>query len=313
MKIGVTRIFENNSDNFTTNIGISIRRTIYPLLKPLLKLATKRRIIVEHYPNLKKGKPYIFASTHYFDEDIIANLATLDRNAWSLAGSTNQIENNPLMIFNWLTGIIYVDRLSSESRKDSIKKMKRILSAGSSVILFPEGGWNNSENLLVQKLFSGAYYLSHDLSIPVVPISVFHDDNSSEIYIYADEPLLLFDFDKQIANTILRDTLATNLYKLMEEHSKPIYRSGLSYDLHLEYMEKRKKEYMRVHWTRDVWEEELTSYKDKCIADFSDVYSFLDYIEINKNNAYILAPLISCRIENEKYDFKKYMHENWNK
>ena len=188
-----------------------------------------------------------------------------------------------------------------------------ILSAESSVLLFPEGGWNNSENILVQKLFSEAYYLSSDLRIPVVPISIFHECNSDTIYYRADDPIDLYKYNKSEANRVLRNVLATMLYEQIELYSTPINRNDLSGDIHFKYMEERKNEYLRVHWTRDVWDEELTTYKDRNITELTDVLSELDNVKITKSNAYILAPLLLLREENLRYDFKKYMRVNWNK
>jgi len=70
---------------------------------------------------------------------------------------------------------------------------------------------------------------------------------------------------------------------------------------------------LRVRWTRDVWEEELTTYKDKSYTEMKDVLSFLENVNITVNNASILAPLLLQQSEITRYDFKKYMHENWNK
>lgn len=74
--------------------------------------------------------------------------------------STDQLEHNPQVYAAWLNGLIYVNRREEISRKDSVKKMERILNSGSSVFLFPEGGWNNTENLLVLPLFSDPWLLS---------------------------------------------------------------------------------------------------------------------------------------------------------
>ena len=54
--------------------------------------------------------------------------------------------------------MIYVNRRDAERRKDAIEKMKRIFRAGSSVLLFLEGGYNNTENQLIQPLFIGHTY-----------------------------------------------------------------------------------------------------------------------------------------------------------
>ena len=96
--IGLKRLEIANVDNFTSNVGIKLRRMIFPAFKQVLRLAVKRNIHFEgEYPILEKGKPYIFVSTHSFDEDIIAAIASLDRNAYILMGTTDQIEHNPQM------------------------------------------------------------------------------------------------------------------------------------------------------------------------------------------------------------------------
>lgn len=95
--IGLMRCTTANAEHFTTEVGIKLRRIASPVLRRALRLAVKQKIVVEQYPTLKRGQPYIFASTHYFVEDIIANLAVIDRNAWILIGTTDQLEHNPQM------------------------------------------------------------------------------------------------------------------------------------------------------------------------------------------------------------------------
>ncbi len=309
--IGLEKYKYANVENFTSDFGIKIRRKLQKPFKLVLKCATKREIILERYPMLEKNKPYIFASTHSFDEDIISALATLDRNAYVLIGTTDQLEHNPTMYAAWANGMIYVDRMDSNSRKDSIKKMLRILESGSSILIFPEGGWNNTENLLVQKLFAGPYILSKETGIPIVPISTFNEHNSKKIYIKYDEPFDISNLDKKEALRELRDIMATMMYEQIEKYSTPIKRNELSLNARYDFMEERKNEYMRVNWTRDVWDEELTVYKD--FPSQQDIRESLDNVEITKDNAYIFAPVLVKRLEDEKYNFKKYMHENWQK
>ena len=311
--IGITKCMHRTVDDFTTDFGIKTRRIIDVALRPILKLATKRKIVVESYPKLEKGKTYIFASTHHFDEDIIANLATIDRNAWLLTGATHQVEYNPQFYAAWAHGMVYVDRRDDSSRKESVKKMERLLKAGTSVVVYPEGGWNNTENLLIQKLFAGPYILSEKLKIPVVPLSLFHEVGSDTIYYRADEPLNLFEYEKTEALQLLRDSLATMMYEQMEKHSTPLKRAELTGDIHLKYMEERKKEYLHVKWLLDMWDDELTVYKDKEHPLPADAWNFVDNVKITSKNANIFAPLLVLREEHKKYNFKQYMHDTWDK
>lgn len=311
--IGLSKIKTSNVDTFTTDFGIKFRRAINKPLRKVLNAATKRDIIVEAYPNLEKNRPYIFVSTHSFDEDIIAALSTIDRSAYVLIGTTDQIDTNPTMYAAWANGIIYVNRLDSKSRKESVKKMERILNSGSSVLLFPEGGWNNTENLLVQTLFAGPYILSKDTGYEVVPISTFNEANDDKIYIRVGNPLNLSCMDKKEALTTLRNELGTMMYNQIEKYSTPIKRAELPDDAREQFMEERKNEYLRVKWSKDVWDEELTIYKDKDVPSADDIMGSLSEVKIDSNNFMVMAPTLIKHYQNKKYDFKDYMHKNWNK
>ena len=70
----------------------------------------------------------------------------------------------------WRPKILRNVERDNQSRKEVVSKMKRVLRAGNSVLLFPEGGYNNTENQLIQPLFSGPYILSKNLEVEVVPI-----------------------------------------------------------------------------------------------------------------------------------------------
>ena len=83
----------------------------------------------------------------------------------------------------WLNGMIYVNRLDHNSRKEAVLKMKRVLAAGNSVLLFPEGGYNNTENQLIMPLFSSPYQLSKEMGVEVVPIISFNPTGSDKIYV----------------------------------------------------------------------------------------------------------------------------------
>lgn len=310
---GLQKLKVSTVDNFTSETGIKLRRLINKPLRKILKLATKRKIIIDYYPTLEKNTPYIFASTHSFDEDIIAGLSTIDRNAYVLIGTTDQIDYNPQMYAAYINGMVYVDRLDEKSRKDSVDKMEKILKSGSSILIFPEGGWNNTENLLCQKLFAGPYILAQRTGVKVVPICTYNEAGKDEIYIKVGQPIDMCDKEKKESLIELRDCLSTMMYESIEQYSTPIKRAELSGDIHEKHMEERKNEYMRVKWSKDVWDEELTVYQDKSISSAQQIRESLKNVELTVNNAKVIAPALIKRLEDEKYDFKKYMKKNWRK
>lgn len=263
---------------------------------------------------MEKGQPYIFCATHSFDDDIISTLGAIDRNAYVLIGTTDQIEHNPQMYAGWLNGMIYVDRLDSQSRKDSVSKMVKVLKHGTSVLIFPEGGWNNTENLLVQPLFSGPYLIHKETGCPVVPITTFHEHSSDKIYIRAGQPMSFENMDKHQSLDALRDAMASMVYEMVEAHCTPLKRDDLrGTDFHMAFMEERRLEYLRVRWSRDAWDEELTFYQDKEYPRPEMVWAFIDRVVVHRQNAIILAPILLRREVDKQYDFKEYMHHNWDR
>lgn len=303
-----------DTNNFTSLGGIRVRKTISPLLRKLLILATKEKIVIEKYPGLEKKKPYIFVASHGFTNDSIASLASIDRNCYLLIGSTNQVEYNPLMNFAWLNGFIYVNRMDQSSRSTAVDKMEFIINNGSSVLMFPEGGFNNTENRIINRLFAGPYYLARRTGAEIVPIAPFYEYGSDTIYMNFGEPLNLSDFsDKETAIQILEETLSSMVWSNIEKHASKIVRSEMKGDIRLAFMEERRQEYLKNPWTRDVWEEELTVYKDRNNPSPQDVNKEFERVKPTIKNFNLVMPFIKNAMEDKKYDFKEYMHHNWMK
>lgn len=51
------------------------------------------------------------------------------------------------------------------------------------MLIYPEGGYNNTENQLIQPLFASPYILSKELGIKVVPLITFNDIGTEKIYV----------------------------------------------------------------------------------------------------------------------------------
>lgn len=326
--------------HFTTNFGIKLRRIAYPVMNTIIKKANGKKCILVSYPKLEKDENYIFAAGHSFPGDIGSNLSVIDRSVYTLLGTTDQVDHNPQMNFLWANGMIYVNKLDSSSRKEAYKKMVRVLNSGTSVMLFPEGVLNNTENLNCGTLYPGVYYLSLETNKKVVPIVANYNVEDNTVLIAAGEPLSFENKSKDLAKRELRDTIATlrfdlsrittkqaedlnrvlspsEFLKLNPELNIELYRKDLKGDLHEQYLEFRKKIYNEVKWTNgECWEEEIMYYKEHDLIDFEDVYSFIDKIDfdhIDPKKYILLKPILEEKQRREKYDPKQYMKRNWNK
>lgn len=307
---GLDKYLTANINTFTTDRGIKLRKKfLNKLWRRILRLCTSRKIIVEQYPKLEKDKQYIFVTSHFFDEDVISALATIDRNVYMLQGSTQQMLHNPVFLAVWLNGMIYVDRMDATSRQESIDKMKRILNAGSNIMLFPEGGYNHSENQLICPLFSSPYILSKDLGVEVVPLVSVPDLEGKIIHIRAGEPMNIGQYEKEEGLAKLRDAMATLVFDILTEHTEPIKRNELQMTRE-DWMEKRKQVYECQKWYADVWDEEVTYYPGHGVTTPEKSREYVDRVNVTYKNAWIFADTLVRREEDKKYELKEYLREN---
>ncbi len=328
-KDGVAYLKYADENNFTSNFGMNIRKHTYKYLKKPLLQATDGNIVLESitnygeaskvdiekdlsFLNLKSSKPYIFVSTHSFCEDVNSALAVMDRNAYLLFGSTEQLENSKQVYGLWAMGMVYVGRMDPWSRENSILKMKRLIDNGISVIICAEGGYNNTENKIVEELFEGAVQLHRRTFAPIVPMASFREYGSKNIYITADAPLHFLNVTATEGTERLRNVLATLEYELWIHHASWLKRKSLPSNCRFQFMEERKYEYMKSHWLHDVWEEELTNRKNGKRPSPQDIRATFDSVQITRDNYLAINPIRKQREEDLLYDFKRYMHNTWN-
>lgn len=313
-----SRLRNKSIDNFTSNFGLWFRRTFHSVISFFFRLVMrvwfKKKIIVDKKVKLDKKKCYIFAVNHSFYFDGPSVIATAGKNCYSLFGATEQLYLEPRTIFIWISGLIYVDRVEKQSRKDSIPKMSRVLKAGNSIMMFPEGRWNDSENLLCQKIFAGVYNLSVENKVEVVPVSVFNESGSDKIYVSYGKPIKMYkNVDKDNALSDLRDKIATMYYNQIMKYSTPFARSKVNGDIHYNFMKERMYEYSQTKWKSDYcWDDELFTYKAHDV-DLEDVWKDIDKVNININNIDKFKDILKELRIRKKYNFTEYMNKNYRK
>lgn len=304
---GLDRYLTADINTFTTDTGIKFRKKFCnKLWRRLLKLCTARKIIVEQYPELEKDKQYIFVTSHSFDEDVISALATIDRNVYMLQGTSDQTLHNPAFLALWLNGMIYVNVLDKDSRKDAVEKMKRILKAGTDIMLFPEGSYNNTENQLIMPLFASPHIMSKDLGIEVVPLVAVPDLKGKTIHIRAGEPMNIGQYEKWEGLAQLRDAMATLVFDILSEHTEVVKRSELQMTRD-DWMESRRQVYECQKWYADVWDEEVKQYPGHGVTLPEKAREYVDNVNVTYKNAWIFADTLVRREEDKKYNLIEYL------
>lgn len=121
--------------------------------------------------DLKKTYIYIFNHRSFIDAPVIPMAIP------QVLRALGKKELSKIPFFGWVVGklAIWVDRTSTESRKESIKKLVNILSQGKSVVVAPEGTRNDSSETLLP-FHKGAFRLAVETKIPVLPMAVIGAD-----------------------------------------------------------------------------------------------------------------------------------------
>lgn len=212
-------LLNNDPENVISKKGIVIRRFVSPVVRNVIApLTSKNKYIIEKNKNLPKGRPIIFAATHGLVDDIAIGITAAGKHTYVLFGSLPDFFGTLDGPSLWLNGVILIDRKNKLSRQASKAKMEYAMSMGADILMYPEGVWNKTENLIVQKLFPGIYDVAVKCNAVVVPIAIIQEEKN--VYAKVCDAIDICKYEKQTGLDLLRDSMATAKYELMEKYSQ---------------------------------------------------------------------------------------------
>jgi 1-acyl-sn-glycerol-3-phosphate acyltransferase len=130
---------------------------------PLIFIFPKKIFEVPH----DKKKPYIFVSNHisYLDA---ALLVKAYRQPIRPLGRI-ELSRVPVFGFIYRNAIVTVDRSSAVNRSKSVMILKSIIRKGISVMVFPEGTFNMT-NQPLKEFYDGAFRVAIETQTPIKPV-----------------------------------------------------------------------------------------------------------------------------------------------
>lgn len=209
-------------DKLTANKKLTDHKVIMlakDVVRPILNVVASTRIPykvkVERTGGFQGKQPVIYAVNHFCfaDGPIMGRVAK--KRSYILAGK-QRLGLSDLLYFH-LNGVIFVDRKDKEDMLASKKAIGAYLKKGRSVIMFPEGTWNLSENLLMLPMKWGIVDVASEAGVPIVPVVLDYDRESKKCLACFGEAIS-FDkgSDKAMGIRLLRDEMATMRYEYME-------------------------------------------------------------------------------------------------
>ena len=120
-----------------------------------------------HEAPMVEGKPYIFVVNHisYLDA---ALLVKVYREPVRPLGKV-EMSKIPLFGYIYRKAIVVVDRSDPEKRQRSVDRLKAVLRKGISILVFPEGTFNETYRPL-KTFYDGAFRIAIETGTPIKPI-----------------------------------------------------------------------------------------------------------------------------------------------
>lgn len=169
--------------------------------------------------SLNRSKPYIFVINH----SSLLDAALLPMAFHQPVRPLGKVEMSKIPVFGFIyrKAIVTVDRGSAANRAQSIRILKSIIGKGISVVVFPEGTYNETK-LPLKDFYNGAFRVAIETQTPVKPV-LFLDACRRLQYqnIFSLNPgkcRLVFLDEIPVAGLTLADTedLKWKVYEVME-------------------------------------------------------------------------------------------------
>lgn len=194
--------------------AIRARDMLYPLLMFLTKAKVRYKVQVVNTCSCLPDKPVIFAANHSAFPDTPIMLRVTGRRSYILGG----LQKLPFLdlLFVVLNGMVWVDRKSREDMSAAKAALTEYLKKGQSILWFPEGTWNLTDNLLMLPMKWGIIDIAKQCDAQIIPTALDYDRTAMVCAVKFGAPMSDEDFaDRAEAIRNLRDRMATLRWELM--------------------------------------------------------------------------------------------------
>ena len=210
-------------DKMISKTSIRIRKILHPILLRLLPAFMKYKQVIERKTEIPQ-EPVIWCPTHCFEDDIAASIGAA-RHAYILFGSIPALFNRLDGVGAYVNGVVICNRKVKSSKRAATEASMRLLDMGMDLILFPEGVWNKTPNMLILPLWPGAYRLAKETDCKIVPVIHYLADphNNYEgnvIHTVVADPISMEGMSEKDGLELLRVTMATWYFYLMEKYGQ---------------------------------------------------------------------------------------------
>ena len=253
------------------------------LVRPVLSLIASFRVpykvVIEQPWRLLLGKPVIYAVNHFCFADTSIMGRITPKRSYILLGKQR------LGFSDWLyfilNGVIFVDRKDKEDTAASKLAMSAYLNKGRSIVMFPEGTWNLTENQLMLPMKWGIIDIAKETGAQIIPTVLEYDREQKKCFVRFGTPMIFSPEDSKSEEIVaLRDTMASMRWKFWERKGT-FRRADLDVDAERKKLFYSVDEYPPIDW----------EYESSCVyhphTGSKDTFSYLDQLIPCRENAFL--------------------------
>lgn len=221
-----------NGDRMLSRTNTALRRVFHPIIMLLLPAFMDYKQVFESKnallgidapdePLELSKEPVIWCSNHGFKDDVAASIHTT-RHSVVYFGSLPHFYNTFDGLALFLNGVVLCNRKVKKLRQTSYELAVRSLKKGNDLTIFPEGVWNKTPDKLLLDLWPGVYRMAKETGSKVVPVIHYLADphkkyQGNVIHTVIGDPISMEGLSEQEGLELLRDTMATWYYLMMEQ------------------------------------------------------------------------------------------------
>lgn len=230
-------------DKMISERSIRVRRILHPILLKLLPLFCEYKQVIESKNALMgidapdtplelSDEAVIWCPTHCFKDDVAISIGTA-RHAYVLFGSFPMFFNTLDGFGAYINGVALCNRKTKASRTASMEASKRLLNLEMDMIVFPEGVWNKTPDKLMLPLWPGVYRIARETGCKIVPVIHYLADphkkyTGNVIHTVIADPISMEGLSEEEGLALLRDTMATWYFRLMEKYGQSTHEELLN-------------------------------------------------------------------------------------
>ena len=269
--------------------GIDVRKKIYGLIKLILKtdqVLSKEKIVVLKDLHTPTAKPTIFACTHIGGNEIQRAFQVINQPAYLMLGDPGILYKKAIYKGLELNGVIPLETTDKDDRKIAYSRAIELIKKGGNLLIYPEGAWNVSPNLLVMKIFTGTVRMAQETGVEIVPIAC--EQYGDTFYFSVGENYSIPKDSEKTAQELtdeLRDKLTTLKWDILE--SQPMLKRKDVPDDYLDTFQKEIVDRCNYGYGFSLQDALNESFHDKNITTEVEVNSFMEDLELNHNNAFL--------------------------